>query len=145
MFKRFVNVLYKCLRHHSDLQLSCWYLAQGLHLKFLFYGFVDLMWITIMIMMWTSSRELLYCTGMIERAITKPDPTEPESVSATMTFVLMDGYKCEMQPYHSFCGWCSAAISRFNSPTIMVVQRKNAQFLMLIRAMFTRNSLKKNK
>ncbi len=42
-------------------------------------------------------RELLYCTSIIERALTKPDRTDPGSVSATMTFGLMDRYKCELQ------------------------------------------------
>jgi len=31
-FFNFVNVLFECFAHQSDLQLSCWYLAQGLHL-----------------------------------------------------------------------------------------------------------------
>lgn len=131
MFKSFVNVLYKWLRHHSDLQLSCWYLAQGMHLKFLFYRLLCwLTWITIMIMMWTMSRELqeAYCISIIERALTNPDPTEPGSVSATMTFGLMDRYKCELQSYHSSCRWGSVAISRINS-TIMIVQRKLHNFL----------------
>lgn len=76
--------MFECLTHQSDLQLSCWYLAQGLHLKFQFYGLLTYMNYDHDYDVNQVQKDPILYRQITERALTTLDSIGPWSVSATL-------------------------------------------------------------
>lgn len=94
----FINILYECLTHHSDLRLSCWYLEQGLHLKFLFYGLLTYVnYNHDYDVNWFQKNPILYRHAkMTERSLTTLDSIEPWSVSASLVWWMDLNVNCSL-------------------------------------------------